>query len=153
MLSSCINYDDASKVVDIRVHLMNPAEFKADAALSDQEVTIKSVSTEMRAVTDANGIATFSGCMPDVYDISSYKELTGEEYAEKTGEEDAVESCTVTATLNGQLFDEAREQSPIEVETSTIVKKAGEKSIVISKIASSGSKKTTGGTYAAGKYF
>lgn len=149
MLSSCIDYDDASRQVDIQVHLMNPAEFKADAALSDQEVTIKSVSTEMKAVTDANGIATFKGCMPDVYDISSYSELSGEEYTEKTGTPGSADGYVVTASLNGQLFSEAQQDTPIDVESMIAINNP----IVISKIASSGSKKTTGGTYVAGKYF
>lgn len=152
MLASCINYDESVRRLDIQVHLKNPAEFKAEAALSNQEVKIKSLSTEKTAITDEKGIATFKDCMPDVYDISSYKELTGEEYIEKTGTEDPVESCVVTASLNEQLFDEACEQSPIEMEASTIIKMSGEKSIVISKISSSGSKKPTGGNYMAGKY-
>jgi hypothetical protein len=152
MLSSCIDYEDVGRLVNIQVHLKNPAEFKEDAALDNMEVTIKSKTAEMTAVTDEKGIATFEGCMPDVYDISSYKELTGEEYIAKTGTEDPVESCIVTATLNEQMFDEAREQSPVEVEASTIVKMSGEKSIVVSKIYSSGSKYNGNKNYMAGRY-
>ena len=152
MLVSCINYDDAGRLVNVKVHLKSPADFKDGAALDNQEVKIKSKTVEKTAMTDENGIATFEGCMPDVYDISSYKELTGEEYIAKTGTEDPIESCIVTATLNEQLFDEAREQTPIEVETSAIVKKSTEKSIVISKIYSSGSKYNGNKNYMAGRY-
>ena len=151
-LASCINYDDAGRLVNVKVHLKNPVDFKADAALDNQEVKIKSKTVEKTALTDENGVATFEGCMPGVYDISSYKEMTGEEYIAKTGTEDPVESCIVTATLNEQLFDEAREQSPVEVETSTIIKMSGEKSIVISKIYSSGSKYNGNKNYMAGRY-
>lgn len=151
-LASCINYDDSGRLVNIKVHLKSPADFKEGAALDNQEVKIKSKTVEKTAITDENGIATFENCMPDVYDISSYKELTGEEYIAKTGTEDPVESCIVTATLNEQLFDEVREQSPVEVETSTIIKMSGEKSIVISKIYSSGSKYNGNKNYMAGRY-
>ncbi len=151
-LSSCIDYEDVGRLVNIKVHLKNPAGFKEGAALDNMEVKIKSKTAEMKAITDENGIATFEGCMPDVYDISSYKELTGEEYIAKTGTEDPVESCIVTAALNEQLFDEAREQSPIEVESSAIVKMSGEKSIVISKIYSSDSKYNGNKNYMAGRY-
>ena len=150
-LASCIDYDDSGRLLTIKVHLQTPSEFKEGAALDNQEVTIKSKTIELKALTDENGIATFKNCMPDVYDISSYKELTGEEYTEKTGIEDVV-SCIVTATLNEQLFDESREASAIEVETSTIVKMRGEKSIVISKIYSSGSKYNGNQNYLAGRY-
>lgn len=152
MLVSCINYDDAGRLVNVKVHLKSPADFKDGAALDNQEVKIKSKTVEKTAMTDDNGMATFEDCMPDVYDISSYKELTGEEYIAKTGTEDPIESCIVTATLNEQLFDEAREQTPIEVETSAIVKKSTEKSIVISKIYSSGSKYNGNKNYMAGRY-
>lgn len=151
-LASCINYDDSGRLVNVKVHLKSPADFKEGAALDNQEVKIKSKTVEKVVLTDENGIATFENCMPDVYDISSYKELTGEEYIAKTGTEDPVESCIVTATLNEQLFDEVREQSPVEVETSTIIKMSGEKSIVISKIYSSGSKYNGNKNYMAGRY-
>ena len=149
MLSSCIDYEDAARSVTVKVKLANPAEFKADAALSNQEVTIKSISTEKTAITDENGIATFSDCLPDVYDISSHKELSREEYEEKTGNpSSSTDGYLVTSSLNGQLFSEMQENTPIEVTSNIAVMPA----IVISKISSSGSKKPTGGNYMAGKY-
>ena len=156
-LASCINYDDAGRLVNIKVHLKNPADFKEGAALDNQEVKIKSKTVEKTALTDENGVATFEGCMPGVYDISSYVELTGEEYAQKTGSEDAVEECIITATLNEQLFDETREQLPIEMESAIMAitpKDPGQKtkSIVISKIYSSGSKYNGNKNYMAGRY-
>ena len=156
-LASCINYDDAGRLVNVQVHLKSPADFKAGAALDNQEVKIKSKTVEKTALTDENGVATFEGCMPDVYDISSYVELTGEEYAEKTGSQDPVEECIITATLNEQLFDETREQLPIEMESAIMAitpKDPGQKtkSIVISKIYSSGSKYNGNKNYMAGRY-
>lgn len=156
-LASCINYDDAGRLVNIKVHLKNPADFKEGAALDNQEVKIKSKTVEKTALTDENGVATFKGCMPGVYDISSYVELTGEEYAQKTGSEYAVEECIITATLNEQLFDETREQLPIEMESAIMAitpKDPGQKtkSIVISKIYSSGSKYNGNKNYMAGRY-
>ena len=156
-LASCINYDDAGRLVNVQVHLKTPAGFKAGAALDNQEVKIKSKTVEKTALTDENGIATFESCMPDVYNISSYVELTGEEYAEKTGSQDPVEECIITATLNEQLFDETREQLPIEMESAIMAitpKDPGQKtkSIVISKIYSSGSKYNGNKNYMAGRY-
>ena len=147
-LVSCIDYNDSGRLVNIQVHLKNPADFKEGAALDNQVVTIKSKTVEMTAVTDENGIATFEGCMPDVYNISSYKELTGEEYTEKTGTSGSAEGYVVTATLNEQLFDEAREQSPVEVESTIAINNP----IVISKIYSSGSKYNGNKNYMAGRY-
>ena len=156
-LASCINYDDSGRLLNIKVHLKSPEDFKEGAALDNQEVKIKSKTVEKAAMTDENGIATFQDCMPDVYDISSYVELTGEEYAQKTGSEDAVEECIITATLNEQLFDEAREQLPIEIESAIMAITPKDpaqktKSIVISKIYSSGSKYNGNKNYMAGRY-
>jgi hypothetical protein len=151
-LSSCIDYEDASRLVNIRVHLNSPVEYMADAALSNQEVKIKSDSDEKTAITDENGIATFENCMPDVYDISSYKELTKEEYTEKTGNPAAAEGYSVTAGLSEQLCGEGQENTPIEVESSLIIK---DFSIVISKIYCAGSKaypEQGGKSYMSGKY-
>ena len=161
-LSSCIDYEDVGRLVNIQVHLKNPAEFKDDAALDNMEVKIKSKTAEKKAFTDENGIATFVGCMPDVYDISSYKEMTGEDYIAKTGNtEREVESFTVTAALNEQLFDETREQSPVEVDAAIMSiydkideedKKAVRRYMVISKIYSSGSKYNGNRNYMSGRY-
>ena len=152
MLSSCIDYEDAARRVTVCVKLTNPVEYKADAVLDNQEVTIKSLTNEMTAMTDENGIATFVDCMPDVYDISSHKELSREEYEEKTGMPgSSTDGYMVTSSLNEQMFSEMQEGTPIEVATNMAVKPA----IVISKIACSGSKKKKelgGGTYMAGKY-
>lgn len=147
-LVSCIDYNDSGRLVNIQVHLKSPTDFKEGAALDNQVVTIKSKTVEMTAVTDENGIATFEGCMPDVYNISSYKELTGEEYTEKTGTSGSAEGYVVTATLNEQLFDEAREQSPVEVESTIAINNP----VVISKIYSSGSKYNGNKNYMAGRY-
>lgn len=149
MLSSCIDYEDAARRVTMRVKLVNPVEYKADAVLSNQTVKIKSNSMEKTAVTDENGIATFSDCMPDVYDISSYKELSREEFEEKTGTSgSSTDGYLVTSSLNEQLFSEDQEENMIEVASNISIMPA----IVISKISSSGSKKPTGGNYMAGKY-
>lgn len=147
-LASCVNYDDSGRLVNIKVHLKSPADFKEGAALDNQEVKIKSKTVEKVVLTDENGIATFENCMPDVYDISSYKELTGEEYTEKTGTAGSADGYIVTATLNEQLFCEATEQSPIEVEASIAIRNP----IVISKIYSSGSKYNGNKNYMAGRY-
>ena len=151
-LSSCIDYEDASRLVNIRVHLNSPVEYMADAALNNQEVKIKSLSDEKTAITDENGIATFEGCMPDVYDISSYKELTKEEYTEKTGNPATAEGYSVTAALGEQMFGEEQEGTPIEVGSSLVTM---DYPIVISKIYCAGSKaypEQGGKNYQAGKY-
>ena len=51
-LASCINYDDAGRLVNVQVHLKTPAGFKAGAALNNQEVKIKSKTTEKTVKTD-----------------------------------------------------------------------------------------------------
>ena len=149
--ASCVDYDNASRMVDIKIQITAPEEYKAEAEVGQHEVKIKSISTERTAVSDANGIATFSQCMPDVYDVSASWELTGEEYTEKTGYEGSPSGYIVTATASEQVLGEAQETAPLQARATISPKNL----LVVSKIYSSGSKayqEKGGKNYLSGKY-
>lgn len=151
-LASCVNYDDASRLVDVKVQLLAPKEYKAGATIGEREITLKTGSLTRTAKTDASNIATFPQTMPDVYSISTAWELTGDEYAEKTGSTGLISGYIVTASLNDQPISEAQESEPLKLQATISAKPA----IVISKIYSSGSKarpELGGKNYLSGKYF
>ena len=105
--SSCVDYDDASGLIDIKVQIMAPSEYKEGATIGEQKVTIKNGKVEMSAMTDESGLVVFHDCMPDVYDISTAWNLSASEYYEKTGKlPDGQYVYVVTASLIGQLFTE-----------------------------------------------
>lgn len=152
MLASCVNYDDASRLADVKVQLLAPKEYKAGATIGEQEITLKTGSITRTAKTDASDIATFMQTMPDVYTISTSWELTGQEYTEKTGSTGVASGYIVTASLNDQPISEAQESEPLRLQATISTKPA----IVISKIYSSGSKarpELGGKNYLSGKYF
>jgi hypothetical protein len=70
LLSGCIDYDDVSRAVDIKVQLQMPAEFTQGEDLKGHDIVMKQGSTTLTATTDDKGIASFTGLIPDVYDIS-----------------------------------------------------------------------------------
>ena len=151
--SSCVDYDDASGLIDIKVQIMAPSEYKEDATIGEQKVTIKNGKVEMSAMTDESGLVVFHDCMPDVYDISTAWNLSASEYYEKTGKlPDGQYVYFVTASLIGQLFTEEMVDRPAQLVPSLAVAYP----LIVSKIYCAGSKpypQYGKKNYMAGKYF
>lgn len=144
-LTSCIDYSDATTEITARVQLAMPAEFVNGTDLADHTVTMQQGSTVLTATTDANGIATFAGLIPDVYDISCSWELTADQYHALTGDEQVVSGCTVSGSLNSHLI---REEQTIALGTNLSINR----DIIIGKIYYAGSKDNNNRSYMPGKY-
>ena len=132
---------------------MAPSEYKEDATIGEQKVTIKNGKVEMSAMTDESGLVVFHDCMPDVYDISTAWNLSASEYYEKTGKlPDGQYVYFVTASLIGQLFTEEMVDRPAQLVPSLAVAYP----LIVSKIYCAGSKpypQYGKKNYMAGKYF
>lgn len=148
LLGSCIDYDDVSREVSVQVKLQMPEEFTKGSDLEGHEIVMSQDGNKLTATTNAEGIATFTGLIPDVYDISCSWEITNEQYMALTGEQAVTNGCTVSGSLNEQLMSEAQEQQPILLPTHVAVKR----DIVIGKIAAAGSKDANNRNYLAGRY-
>lgn len=148
LLGSCIDYDDVSREVSVQVKLQMPEEFTKGSDLEGHEIVMSQDGNKLTATTNAEGIATFTGLIPDVYDISCSWEITNEQYMALTGEQAVINGCTVSGSLNEQLMSEAQEQQPILLPTHVAVKR----DIVIGKIAAAGSKDANNRNYLAGRY-
>ena len=148
LLGSCIDYDDVSREVSVQVKLQMPEEFTKGSDLEGHEIVMSQDGNKLTATTNAEGIATFTGLIPDVYDISCSWEITSEQYMALTGEQAVTNGCTVSGSLNEQLMSEAQEQQPILLPTHVAVKR----DIVIGKIAAAGSKDANNRNYLAGRY-
>ena len=148
LLGSCIDYDDVSREVSVQVKLQMPEEFTKGSDLEGHEIVMSQDGNKLTATTNAEGIATFTGLIPDVYDISCSWEITSEQYMALTGEQAVTNGCTVSGSLNEQLMSEAQEQQPILLPTHVAVKR----DIVIGKIAAAGSKDGNNRNYLAGRY-
>jgi hypothetical protein len=148
LLGSCIDYDDVSREVSVQVKLQMPEEFTKGSDLEGHDIVMSQDGNKLTATTNAEGIATFTGLIPDVYDISCSWEITNEQYMALTGEQAVTNGCTVSGSLNEQLMSEAQEQQPILLPTHVAVKR----DIVIGKIAAAGSKDANNRNYLAGRY-
>lgn len=143
--TSCIDYDDATSETTARIQLSMPAEFTNGGDFAGHVVVMQQGTTRLSATTDAQGIATFAGIIPDVYDISCSWEITGEQYQQLTGDQQVVSGCTVSGSLNSHLI---RDDQTIELATNLAINR----DIIISKIYYAGSKDVNNRTYMPGKY-
>lgn len=146
-LTSCIDYSDATTEITARVQLAMPAEFVNGTDLAGHTVTMQQGTTVLTATTDANGIATFAGLIPDVYDISCSWELTADQYRALTGDYDpqVVSGYSVSGSLNNHLI---REEQTIALGTNLSINR----DIIIGKIYYAGSKDNNNRSYMPGKY-
>ena len=87
ILSSCADFSDATKEIAAHIQLQLPDELTSAGALAGHTVTMTVGMQRLQAETDAQGVATFKGLVPDVYDISCSWELSADDYQQLTGKE------------------------------------------------------------------
>ena len=146
LLTSCVDFDDATHAVSTRVQLSLPTEFTTGGGLGGHDVTLQFADQRHIAQTDDNGIATFQGLTPDVYDISCSWKITAEEYHTLTGDPQAISGATVSGSVNQRLISQDGET--VTLPTSLSI----DRDIIIGKIFYAGSKDLNNRTYMAGKY-
>ena len=144
-LTSCVDYSDATSATSARVQILMPKEFTGTSTLAGHEVILQQGSTRLSATTDANGVATFNGIIPDVYDISCSWEITEAEYHQATGSNQSVSGCTVSGSQNSLLI---KEEQTITLSTQLSINQ----DIIIGKIYYAGSKDNNNRNYMAGRY-
>ena len=144
-LTSCVDYSDATSETSSRVQILMPKEFTGTSTLAGHEVILQQGSTRLSATTDANGVATFNGIIPDVYDISCSWEITEAEYHQATGSNQSVSGCTVSGSQNSLLI---KEEQTITLSTQLSINQ----DIIIGKIYYAGSKDNNNRNYMAGRF-
>lgn len=144
-ITSCVDFNDATSPISARVKLEMPAEFTQGSDLAGHTVVLTVGGQQISAVTDAEGVATFSNLVPDVYNISTSWEMSQEEYRRMTGDISVNSGATVSGSLNSHLI--AEEQT---ITLATILNI--NRDIVIGKVFYAGSKDLNNRTYMAGKF-
>jgi len=144
-LTACVNYDDATRETTAHIQLAMPPEFTNGSDLQGHTVVMQQGTTSLTAITDAQGVATFTGLVPDVYDISCSWEISSQQYRQLTGDEQVVSGCTVSGSLNQHLI---KEEQTIQLTTNLAINR----DIIIGKIYFAGSKDNNNRTYMAGKH-
>lgn len=148
MLSSCADFSDATKEIAAHIQLQLPEELASTGALAGHTVTMTVGTQRLQAETDAQGVATFKGLVPDIYDISCSWELSAANYLQLTGKElTGGTSCTVSGNQNTCLLQTDGQT----VTLSTLL--SINQDIIISKIYYAGSVyEGTSRAYTAGQY-
>ena len=144
MLTSCIDFDDATQAVSLKVQVQAPEQLQG-ADLAGHSVVMLLGNQTITAQTDAYGIATFQNIVPDVYDISASWKMTAQEYAALTGETVQNGKYTISGSLTSKMI--SNDQT---LTLSTTVSR--DQSMLISKVYFAGSKDKNNKNYLAGKY-
>lgn len=140
--TACTLHDkNAATLVTVKVQVTLPAEY-GNAAYAGRTVTLGNAT----ATTDANGVATFTGIIPDIYTITTSAELSGAEYSALTGNVvDSYQYYTISGTLSNQVI-----QNESTITLNTLSTKA--QALLISKLYYAGTNDNAGKTYQAAKY-
>ena len=144
-LCSCVDFNDVTSEVTTRVQLAMPAEFVNGSDLASHTIVMQQGNTRLTATTDADGLATFTGIIPDVYDISCAWEISADEYHQLTGDQQVVSGGTVSGSLNNHLIGS---EQTIRLSTHLSINR----DIIIGKVYYAGSKDNNNRTYMPGKY-
>lgn len=150
LLSACVDYDDATKAISVNIQVVAPEEFGTSAdALEGRTVSIaRTDGTKLTALTDANGMARFSGIVPDVYTVSTSWDLTSEEYQAITGDNVVNDGAVVSGNINDQLLVSNQTDKPLRLLTQLSINR----SLVIGKIYFAGTKDNNNKNYLAGQF-
>ena len=144
MLTGCIDFDDATQTVSVKVQVELPRELSA-ADLSGHTVTMTNNGQTFSTTTDANGIATFVNIIPDVYDVATSWKITSEEYTNITGEFVTNGKYTISGSLGAQMI---AQEHTLQLATNV----SRDQSLIIGKVYFAGSKDINNKNYIAGKY-
>jgi len=149
-LSSCIDYDDVTREVSVDIQLVMPEEFTQGSDMEGHTVTISQLNggNVLTATTNAQGVASFHGIIPDVYNVSTSWDITSEEYTQLTGDPIVNEGAVVSGNINSQLLSDDNTTTPLRLSTQLSINR----SLVIGKIASSCCKDDNKKNYLADQY-
>jgi hypothetical protein len=145
-MASCSTNDDVTKTLKFDVQVTMPTGFKSDAYYAEQTVNLsKGSAVVYTAKTDEKGVAHFENVIPDVYDISTSCEISGDDYVNMA--ESDVENRAVLIT-GSMLQQTVVTEDPISLTTQMSLKQ----SLLISKIYYAGCKDNLLKSYTADQY-
>ena len=144
-LSSCLSSDDQTQPITIYVNVENPSGLSG--LTGGQTVSlISSTGYNYIAQTDADGTATFTNIIPDIYNVSASWSITSDQYMEATGE--TVQHGTYV--LSGALANQVLIDDATRLTLSTNC--ARKQSVLISKVYYAGCKDNNNKNYLAGRF-
>lgn len=146
--NSCSSDDDNTvQAVDFTISVKMPAGIKSGVAYSGQTINlIQGSQIKYSVKTDEAGVATFTGVIPDIYDISTSWDIDGETYT--TIADGDVENRGVV--IGGNLLSQAITNAVSDISLSTVL--SVKQSILISKVFYAGRKDDNNKNYIGDQY-
>lgn len=145
-MASCSTSGDITKTLKFNVQVTMPDGFKPDAFYVRQTVNLsKGSAVVYTATTDDKGVAHFENVIPDVYDISTSWEISGDDYVNMAKGD--VEN-TAVLIAGSMLQQTVVTEDPISLATHMSLKQ----SLLISKIYYAGCKDNLSKNYTADQY-
>ena len=145
LLSSCIDFNDATEAISVAIQLNRPEGYP-QANLQGHDITLSGTHT-FTAKTDAQGIAHFENIIPDVYNASVSWKVCADEYAQTTGLPVENKGYTISGSLTAQTFD-ASTTAPVAMATTV----SQDQSILIGKAYYQGCKDDNNKNYIYANY-
>ena len=144
-LSSCLSSDDQTQPITIYVNVENPSGLSGLTGWQTVSL-ISSTGYNYMAQTDADGTATFTNVIPDIYNVSASWSITSDQYMDATGE--TVQHGTYV--LSGALANQVLIDDATRLTLSTNC--ARKQSVLISKVYYAGCKDNNNKNYLAGRF-
>lgn len=145
MQVSCLDNELTEVVERLEVQTVMPDGFKPGNEYANQTVTLKSNRYNYTATTNDDGLAVFENIVPDIYSISTSREIEGNEYvlmADTIVENhDVVLSGSKTKTA---VFENLKLLLNLQL--------AVKQSLIISKVYASGTKDNNAKNYSSDQY-
>lgn len=144
-LVACVDYNDTVVPVTLNVSVQRPADFSLGGDVAGKTVTKSLNGTQITALTNAQGVASFVGLTPDVYTVSTSWQVSAAQYAAYTGDNVATDGATITGSLNALTVNR---DASINLNTHVAVNR----NVVIGKVYYAGSKDNNKKNYLAARY-
>lgn len=145
MITSCVEQQELSLVPEYSVRVQMPDGIRDVYAFANKAVTLRSQRMKYTVNTDQNGTAKFSNIIPDIYDIYTSWDISGDEYVNMSDSLVENKPALISGnTSSHKIFSD----STITLKTLISVKQ----SLLISKVYASGTRDFNNSGYTADAY-
>lgn len=144
-MASCLDETPPEVIARYEISIEMPDGFKEDITYANRFVIMKSNRFTYTEKTNDDGVAVFTGLVPDVYSISTSWEIEGSEYV--------LMSDTIVESRDVVLLGSIAAEKIFKEGAKTItLSKSVKQSLIVSKVYASGTKDNNNRNYVSDQY-
>lgn len=145
IVTSCVDEQNLTLVSEYTVQVTMPDKIKDSYLFVNKSVTLRSQRMTYTTTTDQNGLAKFSNIIPDIYDVYTSWDISGDEYVNMSDSLVENKPALISGISSShKIFSD----SLITLKTLLSVKQ----SLLISKVYASGTRDFNNSAYTADAY-